>query len=1025
CKKLIVKYFYKIDESPDFSLLSDKDEKYLLDTAIKNVFNNHIISGDDDFFELYDCYNSKRNETQLKSMCLNLYNYKCSKIDYNLWKNEFLNSSYNDDLNINSASNYILEHYQKLFLMFSSSIHKLVQKSVLLGLDKYTNYLNFRLQFIDEINKANNFETAVKIVASLRLPNKPTKSKNANVDEISFDEEVDSFNKLFSEQLRKLKEDITTCDIEEIRQSISCSRKNVIKLMDIVDEIESNYMSIKKNKNSLDFNDLENKMLILLQDNEVKSTLQNQYKYIFVDEYQDINDKQENILMNLVSGDNYLMIGDVKQSIYAFRQSSPKIFISKYNNFASDGKSNKLINFNANYRSDRNILEFANSVFDNIITKETIGIDYSKDARFVSDKQYTECNVALNIIDNNDELDDKETSEAIVIAREIARLVSLKRPDGGYYEYGDIAIILRQRGTFVRTLTDILTSMQIPVSASINSDFFNTSEINLMISILQVISNYKNDIAVAVVLKNLFDISEEELLLIRRFDENIPFYDCVRNYNLNEEILTKINNMFDFISTSKKQLLKLTLNEFLTFVINKFNLMLRFKACKNGREKESNILEFLRISENENYKYNLDKFLEYLEFISKEKSLQHIGVDTNAVQICTIHHSKGLEYPIVILGGMGKNFQLNKDSGNMIINNKFGVGLKSIDNINRTLNETIVRNACKIDNKKSEIDEEIRLLYVAMTRAKEKLSIVGTYNLLNLESNYKKRIYSSKNYFDLIFKSLNHTYLPNFLNKKEFVIDEDLPKSVKVRVYKSEDFEENKNATIPQIIFNDGDKELLNNLEKVFINRPNTNVTTIKNTVTNILKEELDYENLNFIPKNLDMTDKVPDKDFLKIGTAYHSVMQALNFTENKAEIKELINRLVIENRIEKELTNYINIEQVFTAVNVLKDLILNAKEIFREKQFLLQENYNKLVKSTDNNTKVIVQGVIDLIVINDEGVYLIDYKTNRGVSEEQLTNEYKLQLELYSYAFEKATNIKVTKKFLYSFSLGKLIEVK
>lgn len=1024
CKKLIVKYFYKLEESPDFSLLSEKDEKYLLDTAIKNVFNKYITLGDNEFFELYDCYNSKRNDMQLKNMCLSLYNYKCAKIDFNSWKNEFLNSSYNENLNDNLACNFVLEHYQKLFLVFSTNIIRLRRKASELGFDKYFNFLDVRLQFIDEISKVGDFDICVKALCNTKLPSKPVRSKNASAIELDFDEEIDSFNKFFGEQLKNFKEDISSLDIEDIRSSILNAKNNVLKLISTVEDIEGEYNKIKRSKNSLDFNDLESKMLKLLEDSEVVNTLKQQYKFIFVDEYQDINDKQESILMNLVSGDNYYMIGDVKQSIYAFRQSSPKIFISKYNNFSSNENKDRLINFNANYRSDRNILEFANSVFDNIITRDTIGIDYAKDARFVSDKEYINCNVSLNIINSEDKLDDKELAEAEVIAGEIARLINSKRPDGTNYNYGDIAIILRQRGTFVRTLTDVLSKLQIPVSATVNSDFFNTSEIKLLISILQVVSNYKNDLAIAVVLKNLFELNEDELMSIRAYDESLPFHECVQNYNGDSSIRSKIDNSFKFISASEKKLLTLTINEFLKDTINQFKLLLKLKATPNGREKESNIFEFLKISDNENYKYSLDKFLEYLEFISKEKSLQHLGTNANAVTICTIHHSKGLEYPIVILGGLGRNFQLNKDSGNIIINNKFGIGLKSIDNINRTLKETIIRNACKLDNKKSEIDEEIRLLYVAMTRAKEKLSMVGTYNLSSILSNKQKRIYASRNYFDLIFKSIDNVYISNFLNNKDFIINENLPNSACVKIYNSEDLQNDEDKESTPVILNMQHDELINRLNQVYLNAPNTKTTTIKNTVTNILRDESDYENLNFAPKKLDSSDSLPSKDFMKIGTAYHSVMQELKFTENKGEIEELINRLVLSGQIDKELVKFINSQHIEFAVANLKKLILNAKKVYREKQFLLCENYNKLVKSTDNNTKVIVQGVIDLAIECDDGIYLIDYKTNRGVTEENLIEEYKLQLEIYAHAFELATNLKVKRKFLYSFSLGKLIEV-
>lgn len=1025
CKKLIVKYFYELGETPDFALISDKEQKYLLDMSISNVFSKHIKEDDNDFFELYDCYNSNRSDMHLKKMVEQLYNFKVAKTGYNEWKKEFVGSSYTNELDKNIACNYVLEYYQKLIMFLSSSIIKLKNIAENSDFTRYFDFINTRYQFINEFSVAPEFSTATKILFSYIFPSKPRITEKSPVDERVFDEEVTQFNNSFGSLIKKIKEDFVSDDLDEIQKNIVNAKKNVIKLMAIVDEIEDNYTKIKVKKNVLDFNDLEDKMLKLLENEKIRDFLKNQYKYIFVDEYQDINDKQESILMSLVSDNNYYMIGDVKQSIYAFRQSSPKIFIDKYNRYSQKSESGLVVKFNINYRSDRNILEFANRVFDNIITRSTIGIDYKSDARFESIKKFSGSNVFLNIINDEDsDSEDKDELEAILIAEEIVRLVSTPRPDGSNYNYSDIAVILRQRGAFVKKLCDTLTKYQIPVKASLNSDFFGTSEINFMISILKVVSNYKDDVPLAVVLKNLFNVSEEELMCIRAYDENSEFYNNVKNYNVSDAVSEKIGKCFDFIAESKNILSFTTIKDYLIEVLDRFDILLKLKTQKNGIEKVNNILEFVRIADNSSYQYSLDRFLDYLEIISKDSTLKSIGNQNNAVEISTIHHSKGLEYPIVILGRLGKKFQLNKDSGNIIINSKFGIGLKSIDNINRTLSETIIRSACKIDNKKSELDEEIRLLYVAMTRAKEKLSLVGISNIDNLISNRDKQIYSLSTPLDMIFRCFTSFDINNFSNKKEFAVFGGLESEIKVKIYDNTDLKDEEVNEIKPIVLSDISEELKIGLLNAIGFVPDSNTTTIKNTVTNILKEETDYENLNFMPKKLDASDKVPDKNVLSLGTAYHSIMQNVKFNENYIELEGIIDNLVSSGKIDKNLKSSIKIEEILRAISVIKDLTEGATEVYQEKQFLLCEKYNKLIKTTDNNTKVIVQGVIDLVIVRGDEVYLIDYKTNRGVSDTQLTDLYRLQLELYSRAFEEATGKSVSHKCIYSFCLGKLIEV-
>lgn len=1027
CKKLIVKYFYEINQSPDFSVVSERESKYLLDTAIRSVFDKHIKANDEEFYELYDCYNSKRNEQTLKEIVIQLFNYLSNKINFKEWIDEFLKNSYDRNLDSNSACAYIKDYYKNKFRELVVPFTTIQQESFKNKYEKYLSFLYERLQFIDRITTCQTFTQFIKIIFNTELCKKPTKAKNCDIEEQEFDEKLSVVHKDFSELLKGAKETLITGDIDKHIGYIENSKKNVIKLIDIVLEIRELYNNLKRAKNSLDFNDLEDKMLELVDVPKIKEILKTNYKYVFFDEYQDINDKQEKIMSELLGEDNYFMIGDVKQSIYAFRQSSPKIFIEKFHNFKVDGQKNKVIKFNKNYRSDRNILDFNNFVFDALITEKTIGINYKQDSRFETLKDYEKTNVELKIINNeeiNDDNDvDKERSEAIVVGDTILKLLTTKKSDGTNYEYKDIAIVMRQRGTFLKTLCDTLAELHIPINTKVSSELFDTSEVKLLISILKLITNFNDDLSMCVVLKNLFGVDEKNLYDIRTADNQYKnFYECVLNYSGDIEIQNKIKAMLSFINSSKVYLSTNTIKEYLLKVINDFQLLSYYKSLPSGLERVNHIMEFIGLTDSENYCYNIDKFLEYLEFVSHEQTLQKIGVG-GAVQIITIHHSKGLEYPAVIFAGLGKRFSINKDTSNMIISNKFGVGLKSVNNISRTLNETLMRFACKTDNKINEINEEIRLLYVAMTRPKEKLILIGQYNMSQFEKKLNKNVYSSNCYLDMIFKSMiGHKVI--FLNEKKFVINQGKPEETAVEIIDINDIVSESEKETKPIILSGVDMDLRESLIDVYKNKPSTQTNTIKNTVTNILKEESDYENLINIPVKLDSTDIQESIDFLKIGTAYHSVMQNLNFTETKDEIDNLINQLVFNGEISADVLPDINLEEIYKAKENLKDLVLNANQVFKEKQFLMQENYNKLVKNSDNNTKVIVQGVIDLVVIIGDNAYLIDYKTNRTTNVQNLISNYALQLDLYKLAFEKATNIKITHKYLYSFYMGKLIEI-
>lgn len=448
---------------------------------------------------------------------------------------------------------------------------------------------------------------------------------------------------------------------------------------------------------------------------------------------------------------------------------------------------------------------------------------------------------------------------------------------------------------------------------------------------------------------------------------------------------------------------------------------LYFKSLDDGLSRSQNVTQFLDLLSSENYEYDLDKLLNYVEMSQDLSSKQYIGTSNNAVQICTIHHSKGLEYPAVIFAGMGKKITTNKDSGNIVISQEFGIGLKNIDIDGRDAKETVVRMACKMANAKSEFDEEIRLMYVAMTRPREYLSMVGIYDTSKLMSLGDKSIYLVGSEIELLMKAFSNDDIKNIAKKEDVVIDENLDSQINVHILPIGQIDVKEDTATTPIVFGSVSDELLTALNSNKIDKPKTPFA-VKNTVTNILREEVDYENLLSKPRTFSLKDGLENVDYLKLGTAYHTIMQRLNFNETKEEIEILRESLIASGYVEKSVADSIDISQIYDAICNLQDMIKTADVVYREKQFLMQENYNKLVKNSDNNTKVIVQGVIDLVVVKDGSAIVIDYKTNKVRREDFYKAEYGLQLDIYKKAFELATNIQVTAKYIYSFELGKLI---
>lgn len=277
----------------------------------------------------------------------------------------------------------------------------------------------------------------------------------------------------------------------------------------------------------------------------------------------------------------------------------------------------------------------------------------------------------------------------------------------------------------------------------------------------------------------------------------------------------------------------------------------------------------------------------------------------------------------------------------------------------------------------------------------------------------------------MILKSYGAMDIKKIIGGGNFFLNKGLSNESEIEVLKVDDIEVESKSSSNSVQISGGNKSLEGKLKKIYENHPSNATFTIKNTVTNILREEVDYENLISAPKTFTTKDKIDGVDALKLGTAYHSIMQRVNFNESADDIEGLISGLIEHGDIDISLKPYIKVDEIVDACKVIGELTRSATSVYKEKQFIMQEDYNKLVKNSDNNTKVIVQGVIDLVIIDGDKAILVDYKTNKVSNPQVLIDEYAMQLDIYAKAFELATKIKITDKYLYSFYQHKLIKVK
>lgn len=1050
CYKYIMKFFYKCGVSPTSSILMEEDTNYLLNDAINTVIESSVE--DEDFYELFNAYSGKRNNAKIVNMIKSLYYFMESLPNAEDYIKNVVNNKNNNNLNTNICANYILNTLKDSFNECERDFKSLVIEAETLGLPKYVDSINSIIRAITEYKNCKTYIDASKYINNSFVIQSATKPRNADGEVLDFVERYKYSKDILTKTLKNLKTYFVNLTESEIINTESKVLKNVNKCIEIVKLVKEKYCSLKQAKDGLDFGDLEHCMLKLLQDNVVLNELQNKYKYIFVDEYQDINNLQEQILLKLSNGLNLYMIGDVKQSIYGFRLCTPDIFIEKYNSYKKLQNNGKSIEFNKNFRSVDSILQFVNYIFSNIATENTMGIDYKTSSMLVCGKEVQKnsedsVDVELNIINKDvevevaeeteeDEIDDFEDAEAKLTVNKVKeyltkQYINLDTKEQVNIEPKDIAILIRDKGSLLYKVYAELQNNNIPVSTDLKLNLFSAFEVNLITCYFKLLSNIKDDISFATVLRSVIvGLTDNQLLKIRNVEKLDTFADAVLYYanNVDDEISFKLNKFLNELNNYRFSLSNSSLKEVALDIITKYNLNSYFYGFIDGVQKIKNIEIFINLLDNKNYQYNISKFLDYVELLSQKKYDCSVQNGVNAVTIMTMHKSKGLDYPVVIVSGLGKKFSNQTLTADAIITNELGVGLKYNDVVNRTTTSTIAYMANRLNKELAERKEQLRLYYVALTRAKNYLSLIGSFNLNRLKNITNKDILKCNSFLELTLYSLlkhgNYNKLTNVNSN--------------ISTYNNLSFTSNM-YTIYDIYGEDVDKKLPISKNKLYVDSdlstelkrsfmyiyPYTKHKNValKTSVSTMLSEA-DYVENNYEPQELVIGENNKTGSFgIEVGNAYHGIMERVDYLADN-DVNAILTELVLSGKVSPDVAKVVDVSKINYAISVVKNMMLPNTKLLKEQQFIIRDKHCNLVKTSSDDTLVMVQGVIDLVLINDNGCVLIDFKTNKVSTEDDLIQKYKLQIDLYAKAISEATNKKVTSKYLYSFCLNKMINL-
>ena len=1058
CAKVIRQNFYETNLNASFAVLPDMDSKLLKAQALDKIIDDYIKKDDKDFSLLCETFDRDRTNSNLKNNILSLYEFLCAQEDRDKFEKDIACSCYESDFLKNPA---ILRLNKKIIdkMLY---IKKLIEKSLIeaegISCVPFVALFEDVLKQLIPFNKKNTFEENFYHLNNFSLPKMVGK-----IDEqfASFKERKVGLWAYIKAIVDKLKSLCGTSNIDTLKQNLSVAGKSLNKLMEATNKFRQEYSKAKKQRNAVDFNDLESYCISILENKTIREQISKNFKQIFVDEYQDINPIQERILQKLTLGDNMVMVGDIKQSIYGFRNSTPAIFMGKKEIYENYG-GGVVIKLNENFRSDPEILNFVNDVFKVCMTEDNGGVNYHKDGMLKGKSKYQTCNdipkVIVKIIDTQTEKEEKERcdgtvysvveddskyvkrlSESVCEARLIAdsinnligkKIYDLKSKTEKEITYKDITIMCRTN-SILKEICQELSNQNIPVLAKSNENLYKNTDVLFLVSLLKLINNPHDDLSLVTVLSNpIFDISFDDLAEIKVSTNCDNFYMSVKEYLLNNknQICEKINNVLSVIDDAREKIVFSSIYEILHYFQNQFDFMNFYLSLPNGRKRHKTITQFINHFLSASYNENLVDYIDYVDnFASNAVADFSVVSSDNSVKLETIHASKGLEYPIVFVAGCGAGFSNMSFRDDVLKNSELGLGVDCYDLLAHKKEKTVARNVIADKIREEEAMEEMRLLYVALTRAKNHLFIIGDLNSKNLSTEDEGFVDDAKCYLDWIIKAFKSTTISGIKNNKKGVTQKISDGGVvRIDTFLKEEFEREDVEEDVEIDF--GLKCSNHNFGEYFdykyLNQKSTELAE-KNTVTNVVKENELFEAVNYEPINFTTKENqnYQDFDYAKLGTCYHNILQKISFENSDLNyIKSFIEK---EKELYPEDRNYydkVEPEKIKKAIEEINKL--NYRTLVREKRFIMYVPHKNIVENSTVEDRVLIQGIVDLLVMCENKNIIIDYKTTKVKNGDQLVEKYALQLKLYRQAIEKAMGIKVDELWIYSLFLDKLVKI-
>lgn len=1169
CQYVLKSYFHVIDLDPGYRVGEEGELKLLKRDVAEEIVEEAYAAGEESFHHCVECFAPGKSDRELEDLIMKLYEFSMSYPWPEKWLAgcaEVYEAESLEQLNGEAWMKGLTENVR---VLLTDALGQ-TEEAIRIALQEDGPYmyedalLSDRKLLEDMLGAESYLEFAGKFAGFGKLARLSGK-KDVNVSEEKR-EQVKNIREQVKKTVTGIAEQYFYDPPQRILSDLKYSAPAIKKLLELAEQFLERFAAKKREKNLVDFGDMEHFALNILVEEkegqivqrEAAKELAGRYEEILIDEYQDSNLVQELILTSVSKKyqgkNNIFMVGDVKQSIYRFRLARPELFMEKFDTYTLTDSPCQRIDLHKNFRSRSQVLAAVNFLFYQIMDKSLGNVDYNKEAalyagaRFpersqekgAAGEQYGEggqpdaeagqmagpsglvpsecgqspaddrgtpaghgsdCDVRMLLLDLGAEPEVVEEAgeterelEARMIGREIQRMVGreevLDKQTQTYRKarYSDMVILLRTVTGWGDTFAQILGSMGIPAFTGSRTGYFSAVEIQTVLALLKIIDNPCQDIPMAAVLSSpIGNLSAKELAMIKSSYPNKPFHEACRLYALEWEERReagKLRHFFELLEDFRKKVPYTPMHGLLWYVLEKTGYGRFASAMPGGAQRQANInmlVEKAIAYEAGSYR-GLFNFIRYIETLKKydvdygEASFEGEAEDT--VRIVSIHKSKGLEYPIVFAAGMGKRFNQQDTKSKLVLHPELGAGCDYIDPALRLRVPTLLKKVIQRQTQNENLGEELRVLYVALTRAKEKLILTASAD--KLEEKLKKwkqqaivpsrrlsftTLSGASCYLDWIMPAiLRHRSGTELLHRYGLDgVDTGLGMStagetdtvgvgaeLSVRIVLPGEIvmeeaarqlegmytkEELLNWDPEEICDREAKEQISSRLEAVYPYERNAQIHTAV-TVSELKKrsqapDEPDQPSSRRIFEEPVVVPLIPRfmQEEVEVsgaarGTVYHKVLENLDF--NGGEAAEQIAALKESGRLSLEEAEILDIRKIARFLSSpLGRRMAQAQErgqLYREQQFILGVDSAQVDPEWEAGEEILVQGIIDAFFYEKDGIVLVDYKTDfvQPGKEASLYEKYRIQLDYYALALERLKREKVKEKILYSFWLQK-----